>query len=96
MEYVYSVNGDMRCDIADSSKFHKTKISDYDNFVCRYFVVMHCQIKDHRGNWGKEYKSYCGFVSEDETIEQIERVINYGSKAYQLISFCKVEPETHP
>lgn len=95
MKYVYSANRSMRCDIEDFSKYHKTKATDSDNFVSSYFVVVHCQIKDHRGNWGSEYKSYCGLVSEEETIEQIESVINYGSKAYKLMDFCKADPEIH-
>lgn len=84
----------MRCDVEDHTKYHKTAVTDNDFFLVRYFVVVHCQVKDHRGNWGSEFKSYCGFVSQEETVEQIESVINYGSKAYRLMDFCKADPET--
>lgn len=93
MKYVYSANADMRCDIDDNTKYHKRAVTEIDNFTGRYFVIVRCQVKNQFGEWGNEYKSYCGFVPHEESIEQIEEVINNGIEPYKHFGYCITDPK---
>jgi hypothetical protein len=80
---IYNTDKNMRCDISNNEKFHKTKVE-----LSACFVVMKCEILGIGEDW-KEEKVYCGIVHDLTNESELQKILDYGNKAYDLIDFCR-------